>query len=45
MLNFIEQTTGDEYKIIKASNGKEAILKLNELNIYVSNLNFTRRYL
>ena len=24
----------DEYKIIKASNGKEAILKLNELNIY-----------
>jgi len=34
MLNFIEQTIGDEYKIIKASNGKEAILKLNELNIY-----------
>lgn len=34
MLNFIEQTIGNEYKIIKANNGSEAIDKLNSLNIY-----------
>lgn len=34
MLNFIEQTIGNEYKIIKANNGSEAIEKLNSLNIY-----------
>lgn len=34
MLNFIEQTIGNEYKIIKANNGSEAIDKLNNLNIY-----------
>ncbi len=34
MLNFIEQIIGDEYKIIKANNGKEAIDNLNKINIY-----------
>ena len=34
MLNFIEQTIGKEYKIVKVSNGKKAIEKLNELSIY-----------
>lgn len=34
MLNFIETTIGNEYKIIKANNGSEAIEKLNNLNIY-----------
>lgn len=34
MLNFIELTIGNEYKIIKANNGSEAIDKLNSLNIY-----------
>lgn len=34
MLNFIEQTIGEEYKIIKANNGKEAIDKLSSIDIY-----------
>lgn len=34
MLNFIEQTIGGEYQIIKANNGKEAIEKLDTMNIY-----------
>lgn len=34
MLNFIETTIGNEYKIIKANNGKEAIEKINSMNVY-----------
>lgn len=34
MLNFIEQTIGDEFKIIKANNGNEAIERLNSSDIY-----------
>ena len=34
MLNFIEQTIGDEFKIIKANNGSEAIEKINSSDIY-----------
>ncbi len=33
MLNFIEKNIGNEYEVVKASNGKEAIEKLND-NIY-----------
>ncbi len=34
MLNFIEQTIGNDYNIIKANNGNEAIEKLHEFDIY-----------
>ncbi len=34
MLNFIEQTIGNDYNIIKANNGNEAIEKLHEFPIY-----------
>lgn len=34
MLNFIEQTIGDEYKVVKASNGKIAIEYIDTMNIY-----------
>lgn len=34
MLNFLEHTIGNDYQVIKASNGKEAIEKLETLDIY-----------
>lgn len=34
MLNFIEQTIGNEFHVIKANNGKEAIEKIESMNIY-----------
>lgn len=34
MLNFIEQTIGNEYNIIKASNGSEAIKQIESTSIY-----------
>jgi len=34
MLNFIEQTIGNEYKVIKACNGKEAIERLKDIDVY-----------
>lgn len=34
MLNFIEQNIGEEYQVVKANNGKEAIEKLESMNIY-----------
>lgn len=34
MLNFIEQTIGDEYEVVKASNGKIAIEYIDTMNIY-----------
>lgn len=34
MLNFLEHTIGNDYQVIKASNGKEAIEKLETMDIY-----------
>lgn len=34
MLNFLEHTIGNDYHVIKASNGKEAIEKIESMNIY-----------
>lgn len=34
MLNFLEHTIGNDYQVIKASNGKEAIEKLKTMDIY-----------
>lgn len=34
MLNFIEQIIGSDYKVIRANNGKEAIEKINTINVY-----------